>query len=142
MRVRKINPVTGRQFGGGLQSFWVDVPDGVGQCIITRLKLWQGQWFLNLPDGTRWLTNVLGKYTGNTADVEVRDRVLGTTGVVEIVNYSSSLDRNTRKWAVNMLVQTLYGQVQISGYLPGPTPAAGIGEFSIGGSPIGNGGLG
>lgn len=141
MRVRK--KLNGRrQFGQNQQSLWVNVPDGVGQCITTRLGLWQSQWFLNLPDGTRWLTKVLGKYTGSTADAEIQSRVLGTTGVTSIENYSSALDRNTRRWQVNMTVNTQYGQVQISGYLPGPSPTAGIGFFVIGGSGIGGAGLG
>ena len=142
MRVRKKNPVTGRQFGHGSQDFWINSVDGVGQCIITRLLLWQSQWYLNLPDGTRYLTRVLGRFTGATADAEIQSRILGTTGVTSIVNYSSSLDRNTRRWNVNATVQTQFGQITVTGYLPGPTPAAGIGFFIIGESGIGIGALG
>lgn len=146
MRVRKkINGL--RQFGRGQQSLWVNSVDGVGQCITTRLMLWAGQWYLDLPAGTKYLTKILGKYTGNTADAEVRSRVLGTTGVTEILNYSSSLNRTNRRWSVNMTVNTLYGPITISGYLPppGPTPPpgpGGIGFFVVGGSGIGTVGLG
>lgn len=141
MRVRKkINGL--RQFGQGQKNFWVNVPDGVGQCIATRLLLWRGQWFLNLVDGTDYLGKILGKGTAATSDVEVRSRVLGTDGVLEITSYSSSLDRTSRRWPVSMTVQTRFGQIQVSGYLPGPAPTAGIGYFEVGYGPIGQGGLG
>lgn len=138
MRVRKkVNGL--RVFGQGQGSFFVNNPEGVGQCIATRLGLWQGQWYLNLPDGTPWLTQVLGKFSGSTADAAIQARVLGTTGVQSIVNYSSSLDRNTRQLSVNMSVQTAFGQIQVSGFLPGPMPGSPIGIFGIGESAIGVG---
>jgi hypothetical protein len=141
MRVRKkVNGL--RVFGQGQNSFWINSVDGVGQCITTRLGLWQGQWYLDLPDGTPYLAKILGKYTGSTADVAIQSRILGTPGVQSIVNYSSSLDRNTRVWNVNATVQTMFGQIIVTGYLPGPTPAAGIGYFQIAVSGIGIGALG
>jgi len=142
MRVRKkINGL--RQFGRSQDSLWVNVPDGVGQEIITRLMLWQGQWFLNLPDGTRYLTKILGRGTAATADPEIQARILGSTGVSEIASYSSSLDRNNRKLTVSATVNTLYGQVQISGYIPSlPQPGSGIGYFVVGESAIGGAPLG
>jgi hypothetical protein len=141
MRVRKkINGL--RQFGQGQGSLWVNSPDGVGQSIVTRLGLWQGQWYLNIPDGTRWLTRVLGKYMGSTRDAEIQARVLGTTGVQQILNYSSSLDRTTRRWNVNMTVQTQFGTITVVGYIPPASTGAGIGFFVIGESAIGVGGMG
>ena len=118
MRVRKIDPARGgRQFGHGLADFWIDVPDGPAQCVKTRLGLWLGQWFLNTDDGTPWQTKVLGRYSGSTRDVAIRARILGTPGVTEIVNYSSSLNRDTRAWTVNATVDTAYGQTTIVGAL-------------------------
>jgi hypothetical protein len=141
VRVRKkLNGL--RQFGAGQKSLWVNTPDGVGQCIVTRLALWQSQWYLDLPAGTRWLTKIIGKYTGSTRDAEIQARVLGTTGVQEILNYSSSLDRTTRRWNVNLTVKTQFGTITVVGYIPPASTGAGIGFFVIGESAIGVGGLG
>jgi hypothetical protein len=115
MRVRKIDPVSGRVFGGGQSSFFVDSPDGVAQCVRTRLGLWQGQWFLNLPDGMPWQTEVLGKYTDATRDIAIKARILGTPGVTSIVSYSMSLDRFSRQLTGSVTVDTAYGQATITG---------------------------
>lgn len=114
MRVRKIDPVLGRQFGGGQQSFWVNVPDAPAQCVLTRLGLWVGDWYLNVDDGTPWATQVIGRYTGSTRDAAVCARILGTPGVSQITLYSSSLNTETRRWTMNATVETLYGTMLIT----------------------------
>ena len=109
MRVRKLP----RTFGHGANDFWRDLPEAPAQCIKTRLGLELGQWFLAVSDGTDYQTRVLGKYTGSTRDVVIRERVLGTPGVTKIAAYSSSLDRETRRWTVSATVDTAYGATTI-----------------------------
>jgi len=121
MRYRKLDmtPVDGGSaaldytFGRGQQNFWVDVPDAVGQAVLTRLKLETGQWFLNLEDGTPWNTQVLGKYTEDVRDPMLRARILQTQGVKEILAYSSNLNRDTRGFSVGTTLDTIYGRIQI-----------------------------
>lgn len=115
MRVRKIDPVAGRQFGGGQAAFFVDQAEGVAQNVKTRLGLWRAQWFLNLPDGTPWATAVLGKYTEATRDLAIKSRILGTPGVKSIVSYSVSLDRSSRQFTGSIMVDTVYGATTIQG---------------------------
>lgn len=142
MRVRKIDPVNGRVFGGGQNAFWVNQPEGVAQCARTRLNLWQGQWFLNVPEGTPWATQVLGKYTETMRDAAVRQRVLGTPGATAITAYSVSFDRFSRKWTGQMTIETAFGPVTTpaSSYTP-PVPSylvteAGVDIVTEGGSPL------
>jgi hypothetical protein len=114
MRVRK--KLGGRrQFGNGQNSFWRDVPDAPAQCITTRLELWLGEWFLNPPDGTPYATQILGKYTEATRDLTIKARILGTPGVKEIVSYSMSLDRFSRKLTGSVTVDTIYGAITVQG---------------------------
>ncbi len=115
MRVRKIDPAMGRAFGGGQSSFYVNQAEGVAQCVATRLKLWAGQWFLNLPDGMDWKNSVLGKYTDAARDLAIKARILGTPGVTEIVSYSMSLDRFSRKMTGSVTIKTVYGQTAVQG---------------------------
>lgn len=115
MRVRKLDANGDMQFGHGLSDYWINDYRGVGQVIWTRLRLWQGQWFLNVQDGTPWMTQVLGKYTEDLRDLTVQDRIYGTPGVVSIRNYDSELNRQSRDWTVHAEVDTIYGAVQIQG---------------------------
>lgn len=113
-RYRKLDANGDYTFGGDQVAFLIDSPEAVGQAIGTRLRLNQGEWFLDNTDGTDWKTGVLGKYTRATRDVILRSRILGTPFVTQLVNYSSSFDGNTRQFLVNATVETQFGQVTIS----------------------------
>lgn len=92
-----------------VNSFLQDSPACVAQAIVTRLRLGQGEWFLDTTEGTPWKTKVLGKYTGDLYDPAIKSRILGTPGVLELVSYSSARDPNTRKLSVVCTVSTIYG---------------------------------
>lgn len=124
MRVRKLtapgtngpnDPGGDRVFGGDQAAFWINQPEAAGQIVWTRLRLWQGQWFLKPLDGTRYLTKVLGKYTESTRDVEIRTRILTSPGVSGISSYASQLNRDTRAWTVQAIINTIFGPVLIAG---------------------------
>lgn len=112
MRYRKLDENLDYTFGKGRNNFWVNVPDAPGQAVLTRLKLEQGQWFLDRSEGTPWNTSVLGKYTGDVRDPVIRTRILQTQGVRFLLNYSSSLNRETRGFDVVVVIDTIYGRSQ------------------------------
>ena len=95
---------------GVAMPFFVNVPDAIAQAVLTRLRLWQGEWFLDTTDGTQYMQNVLGAVHGHDPDAAIRARVLGTPGVTAILAYSSSRDPRTRKLLVGMTIDTIYGQ--------------------------------
>lgn len=99
-------------FGRGAANFFVDSPDAVAQAILTRLKLWTGEWFLDTDDGTPYSTKILGTGTKPTYDAAVRARILGTEGVASIVSYSSSVQG--RALTVAATVNTIFGQTQVA----------------------------
>lgn len=110
MRVRALSPTGDYTFGQGQANFLVNSPAAVAQSILTRLLLWQGEWFLDTRDGTPWLQSVIGKNTKSLYDTVIRARVLETKGVTSIERYSSTL--TGRKLHVEMIVNTLYGQTE------------------------------
>lgn len=112
MRYRKLDENGDYTFGRGQEDFWRDTPEAPAQAVLTRLNLWQGQWFLDTREGMTWKTQVLGNRTTRTRDPAVRNRVLGTQGITGILEYSSNLDRDTRAYSVVMTVDTIYGVAQ------------------------------
>jgi len=98
------------QFGNGAADYWINDARGVGQLVETRLLLWTGQWYLNVDDGTPWLTRVLGKYTADFRDVTIQQRILATPNVTGIQGYNSQTDRQTRAWTVEATIETSFGQ--------------------------------
>lgn len=119
MRYRILTADDDYTFGGSQLDFYRDVPAAVGQAAKTRLLLWLGEWFLNISEGTPYLTGILGKHSKATADGTIRNRVINTQGMVGIDNYASEVDPNTRMLSVTMDINTIYGptKAQIQNYV-------------------------
>lgn len=115
MRYRKLDQNGDYSFGRGAKDFWKDVPDAPAQAVLTRLNLWQGQWFLDSAEGMPWKTQVLGNRTADTRDPAIRAHALGTQDVSRIADYSSDLNRDTRRFTVSMTLDTIYGAVRVIG---------------------------
>jgi len=113
MRYRKLDANDDYSFGRGAADFWKDVPDAPAQAVKTRLRLEQGEWFLDAREGMPWRTKVLGKRTGDTRDVVIRSHMLKTRSVVSVTGYYSDLNRDTRKFGVGATIDTIYGKAKI-----------------------------
>lgn len=92
-----------------LGRFLANSPEAVGQAVLTRLKLWRGEWFLDVTEGTPYLQDILGHNTNY--DLEIQARILGTPGVLEITDYASSVVN--RALTVRCTLNTLYGPVTL-----------------------------
>lgn len=117
MRYRALSASGDHTFGQGNANFLVNSPATVGQSVLTRLKLLEGEWFLDVTDGTPWSTEILGEHMQDTYDAAIRARILDTDGVTGLSFYESVRDPNTRKVTVTATINTVFGQTQISGTL-------------------------
>jgi hypothetical protein len=129
MRYRALDANGDYSGGRGQGNFLINSPACVAQSVLTRLKLWQGQWFLDLTEGTPWLQRILGKTSKQAADLAIRARVLATNGVTGIASYSSTLNTVTRALSVTMTIDTQFGQATITTIIvqpPPPPPVAGL----------------
>lgn len=112
MRVRAMDANGDMTWGSSQQNFLVNSPEAVGQLVLTRLKLLQGEWFLDKTAGVPWSTQILGRNTGSTYDQAIKACILGTQGVTSIISYSSTLVN--RKLTVTATIDTAYGQTTIT----------------------------
>ena len=111
MRYRALSKDGDYTFGQGDANFLIDSPAAVGQAVQTRLRLEQGEWFLDVREGTTYASQILGEHKQATHDQAIRARILGTQGVIEITEYSSVvIDRNLK---VNATINTIYGLTTI-----------------------------
>lgn len=116
MRYRALSPTGDYTFGAGTANFYVNNSKAVAQSVLTRLRLWQGEWFLNVTVGTPWLQQILSAVQKNTKairDLAIQSRVLQTEGVTGIDNYFSSVDSEKRSMTVSMTISTIYGSEDI-----------------------------
>lgn len=115
MKVRKLTASGDYRLGHGDRDFHVDTAEGVAQNVMTRLALWQGQWFIDTSEGTPWLQRILGKH--NAVDTVIKTRILDTPGVISISEYESILNPDTRSMTVTATLETEYGQSTIKSEL-------------------------
>jgi hypothetical protein len=82
----------------------------VRQTIVTRLKLFLGEYFRDINDGVPWFQSILGKFE-NIAAVEsiLRTRIANTDGVVRLLSFNLDYDGVTRALTVSGSVLTQFG---------------------------------
>lgn len=117
MRYRKLTAGGDYTFGQSNLDFYKDI-DAVRQAIQTRLDLYLDTFWRDLSDGLPMFQSILGP-SGSaqhlaTIDQIIQARILGTEGVSSVVSYSSTYDRNTRRYSFTATVQTIYSETPIT----------------------------
>lgn len=110
MRYRQLDAEGDYKFGHA-NEFLVDSPECVAQAIKTRLLLKTGEWFLDTTEGTPYATQILGYGTQGSRDQAIKERIIDTPGVLELLEYSSAV--NNRAMTVTATVSTLYGPTTV-----------------------------
>ena len=114
MRYRKLSPTGDYTWGSGQLNFLIDSPEAVGQFVQTNLLLWLNEWYLDTTAGVPYIQGVLGKHGQATADQTIQDYVSNLFGVVDIINFVSTLDPVKRLYAITTLeIDTIYGPTTV-----------------------------
>lgn len=111
MKYRKLDSLGDYTFGQNGNNFHKDNPEAVSQSVSTRLKLMQGEWFLDTSEGTPYNSRIFGAGKLSSYDSAIQEVILNTPGVRRIVNYTSGVDPQTRRAVINCTIDTIYGQV-------------------------------
>jgi hypothetical protein len=134
MRYRQRSSSGDMIYGHGSADFFIDSPQAVQQAVVTGLRLFLGEFFLDTSAGMPWLTQVIGPNTRSTYDNAIKNQILSTTGVTGIANYSSSLNPTTRLLTVSVTVQSAYGNIAIAiPFVPPYLGGFGVGGFAVAG---------
>lgn len=97
----------GVQFIGGREE--------IAQTIETRLKLFLGEYFRDITDGTPWYQQILGKFKSlDAAEAALRARIANTEGVIRLTRFSADFNINSRAYTVSAGVLTQYGLQEIT----------------------------
>lgn len=113
MVYRRLSSLGDYTFGQGKGNYLSGV-DATAQAILTRLRLYLGEWWEDQEDGLPMWQSILGARTGSTKAIDrlIQQRILGTPNVTEIINLSSSLE--ARQYVFTCTVNTAFGQVTIT----------------------------
>ena len=114
MRYRKLDKNGDFSAGHGSADFFVDSPEAVGQSVLTRLRLWTGEWFLNTDEGTPYSSQVLGAHRRQSAGPAIKMRVASTEGVTSVNAFNADYDGDSRHIAVAATISTAYGETELT----------------------------
>lgn len=113
MIIRKMTTDGDMVFGQGANNFITNKPDGVAQAVMTSLKLFEGEWFIDVSAGVPFDTKVFGFGNMPFYDFIIQEAILNTIGVNQIISYTSYISQN-RNVTINVTIDTLYGTVNVS----------------------------
>lgn len=114
MRYRKLSSTGDYMFGNGQADFLTNSPETVAQAVRTYLRLFLGEWYLNVNDGTPWLEGVLGYNSQEEADETLQNTILGIQGVQNLTNWKSTYDPATRRYtSISGVIDTIYGRTEL-----------------------------
>lgn len=117
--VRNLGPNYDPLWGSGQNNYLEDLA-AVAQMLLTRLKLFQGEWWADLADGLPLFQQILGKAANvQQFNVLLAQRILGTRFVTGINSVSSSFDSVSQKFSYTASVQTQFGALTVTNE---PTP--------------------
>ena len=112
MIYRKLDNGGDYSFGRGKQDF-VSGVNAVAQSIKTRLLLLVGEWWEDQAEGTPMFQSILGipgsPENIESADLIIKERILGTPNVTEITAYSSTYEN--RHLDIKYTVNTSFGAI-------------------------------
>jgi len=96
-------------------SMFLTGREEIEQTIKTRLRLFLGEYFRDITDGTPWFEQILGKgSTLSAREAALRNRIVRTPGVVRLTSFSTDFDLNTRTYSVTAGALTTYGLITVT----------------------------
>ncbi len=125
MRYRKLDPDGDYSYGHSSADFFRDEPPAPAQSVLTRLRLFTQEWFLDLAAGTKYNPEVLGKYTMDSWQREIQKRIRQTPGVLSLDVFNATYDRESRTAHVEAEITTVYGVTSVNQQIPVNLPMYG-----------------
>lgn len=86
--------------------------DVVAQRLKITLQTFLGEWFLNLDTGLPYFQQILAKIRNkSTVDAIFQQAILADPGVIEMIQYSSTLTASSRGFDLSFAVRVTDGSI-------------------------------
>ena len=111
---RQLGPNNEPQYGNGTANFISDL-EAVAQVVLTRLQLFQGEWWESLKLGLPMFQSILGAGRSTAAIAVIfQQYILQAPHVTGVSNVSIALNRASRSLSYSCLVSTQFGTLVVS----------------------------
>ena len=118
MRVRKLDS-NGDIVTSGVT--WATEAEAVAQTVKTRLRLFLGEYFRDITVGVPWLSQANGEpgilakgFSQDQVESLLRLTIAQTDEVLQLLEFESTYDINTRKISIKATILTKYGEAKLS----------------------------
>lgn len=108
MRTRRLDSDGDWTFGRGRQSY-ATKSECVRQKVLTRLRSFRQDWFLDMTHGIDWVGNMARRGTRVKVEAEIRSCILQTDGVKILTAFASQYVPKTRRLSVQATFTDIYG---------------------------------
>jgi hypothetical protein len=89
------------------------------QALLARLRVFKGEWFLDLESGTPYFERVLGKNNNpGGAEGALKEVITQTPGVRSLLEFSFDVDSRTRVAAMSFTVDSDFGPLSLQEEIP------------------------
>ncbi|MCE2029302.1 hypothetical protein [Sessilibacter corallicola] len=112
MTVRRLTPdgdiaTSSQQFISGI--------DEVAQTIRTRWKLFLGEYFRDVSEGTPWFQRILVKNPNpDEINAILKTRIVRTQGVIQVLRFEPTFDVQSRTYSIFASVLTQFGELSLT----------------------------
>lgn len=99
-------------FGYSLANFAVDA-ESVAQNVVTRLRTFKGEWFLDTDFGVAWFQSILVKPSNiPLSEALIKAMIIATDGVDQIKSFSLTVNSAKRIASLSVSLTTIYGTTE------------------------------
>lgn len=113
-------------WGQGVANYLSNL-NAVAQAVLTRLRLFQGEWWASTTDGLPLWQSILGQPAGQQSQQQMETiisaRILGTPWVISLASVQTGFNPQTRAFAYRASVNTQFGTIVVTN-LPAPPSGA------------------
>jgi hypothetical protein len=89
--------------------------DLVRQRLVSALRLFLGEWYLNEDDGVPYYQQIfVNAPRSNILEAILRRQIMASSDVLSIDSFSMTIDRRLRAVHVDFTVQSTVGPVQVA----------------------------
>lgn len=111
MSVSRLDSEGDWTFGQQLAGY-ISGSNEVAQNVITRIKSFQRDWFLDSDAEIDWFNILSNKDTQKTTEEQISRTVLGTNGVASLNELILNIDRELREANINLTYTDIFNNTQ------------------------------
>ena len=111
MSVSKLDSNGDWTFGQGLSNY-ANGSNEISQNVITRIKSFQNDWFLDSTACIDWFNLLSNRNTQKSTEAQISKTVLDTKGVSTLDSLNFVLDRQNRKASIDLVYTDIFGNEQ------------------------------